>query len=74
MYNQDGTIKGTDDLRKLFADAGLKAEDEIVTYCTKGIRSGDMAVIMKNLGFAKVRNYDASYYEWSGDQSLTVEK
>jgi len=74
MYNQDGTIKGTDDLKKFFADAGLNPQDEIVTYCTKGIRSGDMAVIMRNLGFTKVKNYDASYYEWSGNKSLSVEK
>jgi thiosulfate/3-mercaptopyruvate sulfurtransferase len=74
MYNQDGTIKSTDELKKLFADAGLKPEDAIVTYCTKGIRSGDMMVIMRNLGFTNVKNYDASYYEWSGNQSLTIEK
>lgn len=74
MYNQDGMIKSTDELKKLFADAGLTPQDEIVTYCTKGIRSGDMAVIMRNLGFNQVRNWDASFYEWAGNTSLPVEK
>lgn len=74
MYNQNGIIKSTDELKKMFADAGLKAEDEIVAYCTKGIRSGHMAMVMRNLGFTKVRNYDASFYEWSGNASLPLEK
>jgi len=74
MYKQDGTIKSTDELKKLFADAGLTPDDEIVTYCTKGIRSGHMAMVLRNLGFGKAHNYDASYYEWAGNASLPLEK
>jgi len=74
IYNKDGMIKSTDELNKIFADAGLTPEDEIVTYCTKGIRSGYMAMVMRNLGFNKAHNYDASYYEWAGNAALPIEK
>jgi thiosulfate/3-mercaptopyruvate sulfurtransferase len=74
MFNEDGTIKSTDDLRKLFADAGLVPEDEIVAYCTKGIRSGHMCLVLRNLGFTKARNYDASFHEWAGNKALPLEK
>lgn len=74
LFKDDGTIKSSDDLKKLFADAGLKTDDEIVCYCTKGIRSGYMTVILRNLGYTKAHNWDASYYEWAGNASLPVEK
>ena len=74
MYKSDGTIKSSTELKKLFADAGLSPEDEIVTYCTKGIRSGHMAMVLRNLGYSKARNYDASFYEWAGNTSLPIEK
>lgn len=74
MFKEDGTIKSSDDLKKLFADAGLKTDDEIICYCTKGIRSGYMTVILRNLGYTKARNWDASYYEWAGNASLPVAK
>jgi thiosulfate/3-mercaptopyruvate sulfurtransferase len=74
MFNQDGTLKSSTDLKKIFTDAGLKPSDEIVTYCTAGIRSAHMALVLRMVGFEKARNYDASYYEWAGNKSLTVEK
>lgn len=74
MFNQDGTVKSSADLKKLFTDAGLNPNDEIVTYCTAGIRSAHMALVMRMVGFEKARNYDASYHEWAGNQSLKVEK
>ncbi|NLL87251.1 MAG: sulfurtransferase [Syntrophomonadaceae bacterium] len=74
MYNEDATIKSTDELKKLFADAGLTPEDRIVTYCTKGIRSAHMALVLRNLGFNNVSNWDASFYEWAGNDSLPLEK
>ncbi|MEN6460737.1 MAG: sulfurtransferase [Syntrophomonas sp.] len=74
MFNNDGTVKSSTELKKLFTDAGLNPNDEIVTYCTAGIRSAHMALVMRMVGFEKARNYDASYHEWAGNKSLTVEK
>lgn len=61
-------------MKTIFTNAGLKPDDAIVTYCTKGIRSAHMALLLRMAGFNNVRNYDASYYEWSGDKALQVEK
>ncbi|WP_338826806.1 sulfurtransferase [Neomoorella thermoacetica] len=73
-FNSDGTIKSTDELKQIFTQAGLRPEDEIVTYCTKGIRSAHMALLLRMAGFTKTRNYDASFYEWAGNTSLPLEK
>lgn len=74
VYNTDGTIRDTKELEQIFKDAGLNKDDEIVTYCTKGIRSAHLALIMKMAGYNNVKNYDASFYDWAGDKSNPVEK
>ncbi|MBP1760688.1 MAG: Rhodanese domain protein [Firmicutes bacterium] len=74
MFNKDGSLKSSAELTKMFTDAGLKPGDQIVTYCTKGIRSGYMALVLRMTGFENARNYDASFYNWAGDKSLTVDK
>jgi thiosulfate/3-mercaptopyruvate sulfurtransferase len=46
-------------------DAGLEPDDEIVTYCTGGIRSAFMQLMMEMEGYQKVKNYEGSYYNWA---------
>lgn len=74
VYNTDGTIRDNKELEQIFKDAGLNKEDEIITYCTKGIRSAHLALIMKMVGYNNVKNYDASFYDWAGDASNPLEK
>lgn len=64
VYNEDGTIKSEKELNKIFKDAGLTKDQKIVTYCTAGIRSAHLALILNMLGY-NAKNYDASYYEWA---------
>lgn len=74
LYNEDGTLKTTDEIEKIMDNAGLKKDDNIITYCTGGIRSAHMALALKNAGYEKVRNYDSSFYEWAADESNEVVK
>lgn len=64
VYKEDGTIKSEKELNEIFKKAGLTKEQEIVTYCTAGIRSAHLALILNMLGY-NAKNYDASYYEWA---------
>jgi thiosulfate/3-mercaptopyruvate sulfurtransferase len=73
LFNEGGTIKNRQALRQLFQEAGLKPEDEIVAYCTAGIRSAYMALVLRMIGFDNARNYDASFYEWAARKNLTLE-
>lgn len=65
LYNEEGMLKSKDELKKLFSDKELKESDEVVTYCTGGIRSAFMQLIMEELGYNKVKNYEGSYYNWA---------
>ncbi len=73
LFEDDGTLKAEADLIALFEEAGVQRGDDIVVYCTKGIRSGFMALVIRGIGFDGARNYDASFYEWAGDEALEVE-
>jgi thiosulfate/3-mercaptopyruvate sulfurtransferase len=74
MFEKNGILKSPEELRKLFETAGLQPGDPIVTYCTAGIRSAHMALVLRMAGFANARNYDASFYEWAGMKDLPLEK
>lgn len=74
LFNKDGTLKSSGELKAIYTAAGLSPNDEIATYCTAGIRSAYMALTMRMVGFEKARNYDPSFYEWAGNSKLSVEK
>lgn len=74
FLNDSGTIKEAGEIQAILEDNGIEKEDDIVTYCTAGIRSAHMQIVMTMLGYENVRNYDASIYEWAGNPDLPLEK
>ena len=70
LFNSDSTLKSVEELTKLFEDAGLTKEDHIVTYCTAGIRSAYMQLVMEMCGFENSENYDESFYRWCVNEEL----
>lgn len=73
LYRADGTIKPIPELKEMFKKVGLTPEDDIVVYCTAGIRSGFATEILRMTGYQKAKNYNASYSEWVGTD-LPIEK
>lgn len=65
LFKEDQTLKSNDEITKLFTDAGLKKTDKIAAYCTAGIRSAYMQLVMEMTGFENSFNYDESFYRWS---------
>ena len=74
VYNDDGTVIEPDKMRELFLSMGVKPGDQVVTYCTIGIRSGFLAMMFRLSGWEDARNYEASFSEWAGNDNLPVEK
>lgn len=73
LLNEDGTFKTADELETIFHSVGLDKEDEIVTYCTAGIRSAHSQIALKMMGYNNVKNYDASFYEYAANEALPLE-
>ena len=61
---EDGTFKSADELRKIYAAAGIDGTKPIVTYCRIGERSSHTwFALSKILGY-NVKNYDGSWTEY----------
>lgn len=74
VLNEDGTFKTKDELTTLFEGALIDKEDKVVTYCTAGIRSAHLQIALEMAGYNNAKNYDASFYEWAGNDECSIEK
>jgi thiosulfate/3-mercaptopyruvate sulfurtransferase len=72
VFAADGTLKSDAELGALLEKAGLQRKDSIAVYCTAGIRSAHLTMVLRKLGFHKARNYDESFYHWAADKSRKV--
>ena len=70
---EDGTFKPLDELKKLYAEAGIDGAGTIVTYCRIGERSSHSWFALKCLLGYKVRNYDGSWTEWGNAVGVPIE-
>lgn len=64
LFDDNNVLKSNEELTAMFEAAGLSKDDTIVTYCTAGIRSAYMQLILEMCGFENSINYDESYYRW----------
>jgi len=74
MFDDKGRIRDANAVKKILTDAGVKPDDDIVAYCTIGLRSAHLTTVLKDIGYNKTRNYSASFYEWSNDASAPLVK
>ena len=72
FFKINGTLKSTIDLSHLLQSAGVRFDQEVIVYCTGGVRSAMAYFVFRYLGF-KVRNYDGSWWDWSKDSNLPIE-
>jgi len=63
--NEDGTFRSDDELRALYAGAGLDGSKPTIAYCRIGERSSHTWFALHELlGHADVKNYDGSWTEY----------
>ncbi|MEP6696648.1 MAG: sulfurtransferase [Pseudonocardiales bacterium] len=73
--NEDGTFKSDEELRALYADAGLDDAKETIAYCRIGERSSHTWFVLRELlGHPSVKNYDGSWTEYGSLVGVPVEK
>ncbi|HMF11403.1 MAG TPA: sulfurtransferase [Gemmataceae bacterium] len=67
-------FKSADELKKLFADAGIDPSKPCTSYCQSGGRASVMAFTLELMGGKDVRNYYKSWAEWGNDEETPIEK
>jgi len=65
--------KKKEELEKLFTEAGITKNKEVIVHCRTGREASHLYFTLKYvLGFPNVRLYRGSWVEWSADQNLPV--
>ncbi|MQA33046.1 sulfurtransferase [Modestobacter roseus] len=73
--NEDGTFKSDDELRALYADAGLDSGKDTIAYCRIGERSSHTWFVLRELlGQENVKNYDGSWTEYGSLVGVPIAK
>lgn len=60
-------------IRNALLRVGAVPEKEIIPYCQSNRRSAFMFVILKWLGYTRVRAYEGSWSEWGNSQYVPIE-
>jgi thiosulfate/3-mercaptopyruvate sulfurtransferase len=74
---EDGSFKADEELRALYADAGLSLADsrDTIVYCRIGERSAHTWFVLHELlGLPNVKNYDGSWVEYGSLVGAPVER
>ena len=73
--NEDGTFKSDEDLRKIYAEAGLDESKDMIAYCRIGERSSHTWFVLQELlGHQNVKNYDGSWTEYGSLVGVPIAK
>jgi len=67
LYREDGRFKSVDELRRLFAEAGIDPTRPFVASCGSGVTANSLIFAAHLIGNDDARLYDGSWSEWGAD-------
>ncbi|MGH7355713.1 MAG: 3-mercaptopyruvate sulfurtransferase [Candidatus Rokuibacteriota bacterium] len=73
LYRSDGTLLGTEELRRAFTASGLDPAKPVVTSCGSGVTASVLALALHRLGRDDVAVYDGSWSEWGARDDTPVD-
>jgi len=67
LYDAHGTFKSMEELRQLFAEAGIDPAKSFVATCGSGVTANSLIFAAHVLGSDRAKLYDGSWSEWGAD-------
>ena len=61
------------ELRALYEGAGVRRDAEVVVYCQTHHRSSHTFVVLRSLGYERVRGYPGAWSDWGNREDTPVE-
>jgi thiosulfate/3-mercaptopyruvate sulfurtransferase len=69
---EDGTFKSVEELRKLYADAGVDGSKPVITYCRIGERASHTWFVLSEILGYQVALYDGSWTEYGNSVGVPI--
>ena len=66
-------LRPADELRALYAQAGVDPDAEVVAYCQTHHRSSHTFWVLRHLGYRRVRGYPGAWSDWGNRDDTPVE-
>lgn len=73
LYRPDATLRPAEELRRVFAAAGVDLARPVAATCGSGVTASVLALGLHLLGHRQVAVYDGSWTEWGGRADTPVE-
>lgn len=67
LFADDGTYRSPDELRDLFAEAGIDLNQPVTTTCGSGVTASVLLFAMHLVGKDDTALYDGSWLDWGSD-------
>lgn len=75
LVDSKNKLKSKDALAKIFTDAGVTSDKEVIIYCKSSSRAGlEFMALTSVLGYKNVKVYDGAFNEWEAVASNNVVK
>jgi len=72
MLQADGTYKSTQELKRVFEEAGVDMDKSIIVGCGTGVTACIVALGLEVLGHPRVAVYDGSWTEWASREDTPI--
>lgn len=70
---QNGTMLAPDQLKVIFDELQLQADEPVIFSCGSGVTACILALAAMELGFTQIAVYDGSWSEWGAGNAFPVE-
>lgn len=65
LFNKDGTVRTTEELKMLFDEAGVDLNGKVTSSCLLGVTACGLIAAAHMLGHENIPLYNGSYSEWA---------